>query len=202
MSSIIDTLWQFWKSLQQGQVAPLGIWSYLLLMILIIIEGPIATLFGGAAAAAGMLNPLGVLGVAMFGNLSADAFWYTFGVSTQRLWGLPFLRRYHLLIESLKVDMQRHAVKIIFMAKLSFGMTVPAIIAAGAAHVPWRRWFPVVIVGETLITGSLLLIGYFATQSLLRTEAAVVRFGIVISLILFGVIAAYMVRKIRQREGL
>ncbi|MFN2195327.1 MAG: DedA family protein [Anaerolineales bacterium] len=202
MSSIVESLWQFWRSLQQGQVAPLGIWSYLLLMVLIVIEGPIATLLGGAAAAAGMLNPLGVLGFAMFGNLSADAFWYTFGVSTQRVWSLPFLRRYHRLIESLKVDMQRHAVKIIFLAKLSFGMTVPALIAAGAAHVPWRRWFPVVILGETLITGSLLLIGYFATQSLLHTEAAVVRFGILISLILFGGFAGYLVHKVRQGEGL
>ena len=46
----------------------------MLLMILIVIQGPISTMLGGAAAAAGLLNPFGVLAVAMVGNLGADAF--------------------------------------------------------------------------------------------------------------------------------
>ena len=52
MDSFLEMMRHFWMDLQQGQVAPLGLWSYFLLMVLIVIQGPISTMFGGAAAAA------------------------------------------------------------------------------------------------------------------------------------------------------
>ena len=54
------------------------------------------------------------------------------------------------------------------MAKLSSGLAVPALIAAGLARVPWRRWFPIVLVGEVLWTSVLMLIGYCATEAIIR----------------------------------
>jgi membrane protein DedA with SNARE-associated domain len=77
-------------------------------------------------------------------------------------------------------------------------MAVPTVIAAGLAQVPWRRWFPPVVVGELIWTGSLLLVGYYATESIMRSEWAVVQFGIIVSVVLFVLMVLYVLRKAQQ----
>jgi membrane protein DedA with SNARE-associated domain len=79
MLSFIELIEQFWTNLQQGQLPQLGSWNYLLLASLIIWQGPVATLLGGAAASAGLLRPGLVFIVAICTNLSADVLWYTIG---------------------------------------------------------------------------------------------------------------------------
>ena len=142
MQFFLESLDQFWQNLQGGQLPPLGYWNYLLLMIMIIIQGPISTMLGGAVAAAGLLNPFGVLMVAMVGNLGADVFWYTMGRSSRIVSLERWSRRSQAWVGVLREAMRRHALKVLLMAKLSIGMAVPAVIAAGLARVPWRRWFP------------------------------------------------------------
>jgi membrane protein DedA with SNARE-associated domain len=66
--------------------------------------------------------------------------------------------------------MHKHTVKILFFAKLSVSFVIPSLIAAGLVKAPWRRWFPALLAAETLWTGSLVLIGYFTTESLIRVE--------------------------------
>ncbi len=201
MNPLIEVLHQFWVDLQQGQVLPLGNWSYLLLMVLIVIQGPISTMLGGAASAAGLLNPVAVLVVAMVGNLGADAFWYSMGYSSKAIWQKPFFRRYHEVAVSLQEEMRRHALKVLLMAKLSIGMAVPAVIAAGFAQVPWRKWFPVVVLGEFIWTGSLLLTGYYATHSIIASKWAIVQFGGIVSVGLFVVVMVYIVRLLRRDKS-
>lgn len=200
MIMVSEILSQLGTSLPLGQNAPAGIWIYLLLMVLIVIQGPVSTMLGGAAAAAGLLNPLGVLVVALVGNLGADVFWYSLGYSGKDIWRRRFFRRYRNIANMLRTEMQRHAVTVLLMAKLSVGMAVPTVIAAGLAQVPWRRWFPPVVVGELIWTGSLLLVGYYATESIMRSEWAVVQFGIIVSVVLFVLMVLYVLRKSQQEK--
>ncbi len=201
MTAVLDTVREFWVSLQQGQVLPLGSWSYLLLMVLIIIQGPISTMLGGAAAATGLLNPLGVLVVAMVGNLGADAFWYSMGYSSKIVWKRPFFRRYHEVVISLQLEMQRHALKVLLLAKLSVGMAVPAMIAAGFAQVPWRKWFLVVMLGEFVWTGSLLLTGYYATDSIIDSRWTIVQLGGAMSAVLIVGVGYYVWRMLQRHKA-
>jgi hypothetical protein len=50
---------------------------------------------------------------------------------------------------------------------------IPALIAAGLVKAPWKRWFPAIFSGEMLWTGSLILIGYYATEAIKRVEMGV-----------------------------
>ena len=43
----IDFLQAFWQGLLQGRLPQLGVWTYLLLGFLIVLQGPLATLLGG-----------------------------------------------------------------------------------------------------------------------------------------------------------
>ena len=84
--------------------------------------------------------------------------------------------------------MNAHARKILVTAKLTLSFAIPALIAAGLARVPWRRWFPAVAAAEVVWTGGLVLIGYNFAISLKRLEEGlqvVAIAGMVIFAILF-----------------
>jgi membrane protein DedA with SNARE-associated domain len=62
--------------------------------------------------------------------------------------------------------MIKHATRVLFLAKVTLTFVIPSLIAAGLLRIPWRRWFPALILAETLWTGSLVLIGYFTTEAI------------------------------------
>jgi membrane protein DedA with SNARE-associated domain len=151
----------------------LGPWSYLLLMVLVLIEGPIATLLGAFAASAGLMRPGLVFVSAAAANLTADTLWYSLGYMGKTDWLVKYgrvirLRQVH--IDLLKEQLRVHASRILLLGKLTLSFAVPVLIAAGMARVPWRRYLPVVALGEILWTGSLVLGGFYLRESIKRWE--------------------------------
>jgi membrane protein DedA with SNARE-associated domain len=194
----MDWIQTFWTNLQAGQLPQLGIWSYLILSFLVLIEGPIATLLGAAAASAGLLRPSLVFIFAASGNLTADILWYSLGYLGKVEWLLHYgsrigVRRSHL--DGLQNEISKHAVKFLLIAKLTAGFVIPTLIAAGLAKIPWRRWFPVVLSGEMLWTGSLVLLGYYATEAIKQIEKGV-QYLALAATALFIVIGFFGVRRI------
>ena len=204
--TLLEMMRALWTSLQQGQLPELGHWTYFVLALLVIIEGPLMTLLGAAAAATGLLRlPLVFLAAAL-GNLSADIVWYLVGRAGKLSWFLrltapakrPLARR---RIEVLKEGMSRSATKLVLVAKLSAGFVVPTLIAVGLARVPWKRWFPIAFLGETLWTGSLLLFGYFAGTYVTRAGQNLRLFGLVLTIILM-LASVWLVRRFFKQNGL
>ena len=190
----MNSLFQFFQSfviaMRDGYLPQLGLWTYLGLAFLVAIEGPVATLLGAAAASAGLMRPLLVFITAAVGNLTADTLWYTLGYAGKLEWVLRFGRRLGLqpdFLERLEQGMHEHAAKILFVAKLTVSFMIPSLIAAGLVKVPWRRWFPALFAGEMLWTGSLILIGYYATEAIKRVEQGVEYFilGLSVVFVLF-----------------
>jgi membrane protein DedA with SNARE-associated domain len=203
MDSLLKFFEGFWHSLQSGQVPNLGIWNYVLLAVFVFIEGPIATLLGAAAASAGVMKIDLVFIAASTGNLSADSAWYLLGYTGRVEWLLRHgrwlgIRRHHL--ERLRRLMNRHAPKILLAAKLTSALIIPSLIAAGMARVPWRRWFPPVLAGEVIWTGSLVLIGYYATQ-LVGKVARDVRYLAGIGIVVFLAVLVWFIRRALQQRG-
>jgi len=176
MQSFLELIQQFWTNLQQGQLPELGNWNYLLLSLLIVWQGPVATLLGAAAASAGLLKPGLVFLAGVTGNLTADILWYSVGRrgNVDRFFeegGRLDLHRNRY--QRLKHGMHQHATKVLLLAKLSAGLAVPALVTAGMTRLRWRKWFPIVFIGETIWTGTLVLIGYYATEALKQVEKGV-----------------------------
>ena len=176
MSSFAELIRNFILAMRTGQLPQLGSWTYLLLALLVAVEGPIATLLGAAAASAGLMRPWFVFIAAAAGNLTADSLWYTLGYAGKIDWLLRIGRRLGLkreVLERMEQGMHEHAVKVLFVAKLTMSFMIPSLIAAGLIKIPWRRWFPAVFGGEVIWTGSLVLIGYYATEAIKRVERGV-----------------------------
>ena len=190
MDAWIKALQDFWAGFVAGTLQPLGNWNYFFIAILVMIEGPIATLLAAMTASGGVLKPEWVFVAASVGNLLADVLWYSLGRLGKLQWLIQHGSRLGLQethIHRLQRGMHAHARKILILAKLTLSFAIPALIAAGMARVPWRRWFTSVFAAEMVWTGGLVFIGYHVTLSLRRLEAGlqiVAVVGIAIFLVL------------------
>jgi membrane protein DedA with SNARE-associated domain len=202
VNSFFQLIQNFILAMKSGQLPHLGYWTYLILALLVAVEGPVATLLGAAAASAGLMRPILVLLAAAAGNLTADSLWYTLGYAGKIEWALRFGRRLGIQRESLErleQGMHNHAAKILFLAKLTVSFMIPSLIAAGLVKVPWRRWFPAVFGGEMIWTGSLVLIGYYATEAIKRVEQGVEYLILGLSLI-FVLFLLWMGRRLLKKR--
>lgn len=173
MAAHFQTLETYWLLIASGEIPQLGVWSYILLAALVAVEGPVATLVGAVAAASGLLRPGYVFLAASAGNLTADSLWYLLGYVGKIDWIKRLGKRFGLhpeYISWFQQQMQTHAIKILFVAKLTLSLSLPALIGAGLARVPWRRWFATIFFAECIWTGGLVLAGYYLSQFVRQLE--------------------------------
>jgi membrane protein DedA with SNARE-associated domain len=199
---LIDQLKQFLNTINVIQLASWGLWSYLLLAVLVAIEGPIATLLGAAAASIGLMHPGFVFVAASTGNLTSDTLWYTLGYLGKIEWIKRFSQRLRISMEKLErleKMLHDHAPIILFFSKLTVSPMIPALIATGLIKYPWRRWFPYVFAGEMIWTGSLVLIGFFGIQAIKKVQLGI-EHVILASSIIFIVFILWLGRRYLTKE--
>jgi membrane protein DedA with SNARE-associated domain len=148
-----------------NQIQSWFLWPYILLAFLVAVEGPLATLGAAIASSTGYLDPKLVFLFASCGNLTADILWYSLGYMGK----LDLLDRYGRWF-GFKQDIHDHVGKFLFISKLTLGLVVPTLIAAGLARVPWKRWIGLLFIAEFIWTSSLVLIGYFYGSYVLQLE--------------------------------
>jgi membrane protein DedA with SNARE-associated domain len=179
----------------------LGTWAYILLAFLVLVEGPIATLAGAVAAAAGLMNPVGVFAAATTGNLLADSLWYTVGYLGKLEWlerygGWVGVRRSH--VHRFRLDIQQNAGRLVFFAKLTLGFIVPVLVATGLSRVPLRRWAPGLIGAEIVWTGLLVFLGFHFGNFVQTLERGVEWVVLVSTLTCVALLIVYLSR-LRKR---
>lgn len=203
METIIEIVREVWSTIHSGTWPELGVWSYVLLAILVATEGPVSTLLGAAAAAAGILDIRLVFLAAFLGNVIGDCLWYSIGYannlqSIYRRGRWLGLQRHHL--DRLELEMHTHATKLIALSKLAIGLIIPTLVAAGLARVPWKRWFPLVFAIEIAWTLLMVNLGYHSAELITRFEHSIQIIGVVVLVTLMGAVIWYAQRTYRQSE--
>ncbi|MFN8439697.1 MAG: VTT domain-containing protein [Caldilineaceae bacterium] len=175
-----------------------SLWQYLLIYLLVAVEGAGVTLAAAALAGTGMLTPLWVFLAAGTGNLTGDFCWYLlgyFGQFDRLLRWFPRFAKFQPQIDQFRMQVNQHAPKMLFIAKLSLGvMSIPTLVAAGMARVPLWRVAPVQILGEILWTGGLVLIGVYLGQYVTQFERGLQIASIAVGAILLLVVL-WLLRK-------
>jgi undecaprenyl-diphosphatase len=199
----LEMVREAFRELHAGYFPDLGVWSYLFLTLLVATEGPLSTLLGAAAAAAGILDVRWVFLSTMVGNVAGDSLWYALGYMGKTGWllrcgGWLGIEPRHLA--RLEREMHAHAAKLIVFAKLAYGLIVPTLVAAGMSRVPWRRWFPVVFSVETLWSLALVWVGFHATEWIAEFEHWLQIVGAVALIVLIGGIFWLIRRRIERTE--
>jgi membrane protein DedA with SNARE-associated domain len=199
---IIDQIRQFISNIDILSIAAWGYWSYLILAILVAIEGPIATLLGAAAASLGFLHPGYVFLAAATGNLTSDSLWYLLGYMGKIEWIKRFGKRLGISEQKITLmedTLYKHAPVILFFSKLTISPMIPALIATGLIKYPWRRWFPFVFLGEMIWTGSLVLIGFFGLLAVKKVQLGIEHI-ILLGSVIFIIIVILVGRKFLKKE--
>lgn len=109
------------------------------MVLLVFVEGPAATLVAATMAASGILRADLVFIFSVTANFLADVFWYLVGFSAGhggRVSRLAWLRRRMEQIESMETALHGRATQMYLLTKLSLGLlTIPVLIASGLARV-------------------------------------------------------------------
>ncbi len=179
-----------------------NIWAYFLLALLVAVEGPAATLVAAWASSNNLLNPVVVFFAASTGNLLADILWYSLGYLgklewLERLGSLVGLRQ--STVRRLETTIESNAPRLIFIAKLTLGFVIPVLFATGMARVPLRRWLPVLLIGETIWTGALVVLG-FTLGKYLQTLKLGLQIVTVAGGAIFLVILIHLINRNRQKK--
>lgn len=183
---------------------PLAVWAYFLLMILVAVEGPIATLVGAVAASTGLLNPVLVFVSASLGNLTADVLWYSLGYIGKGEWLMKLSGRFGVkenVMTRLQKDVHEHIHTVLFIAKLTMGLVIPTLLAAGLTRVPFKRWFGVLFAAECIWTGSLVLAGYYFGAFTQHIEANLRWISLAGAMMLVLIVITYISRFRHGREN-
>lgn len=179
-----------------------SIWYYALIVLLVAVDGEVAILVAAGAASTGFLNPVAVFFAGALGNVVSDSLWYALGYYGRIDWFLSRFKWMRITPEKLasaKELVDRDAVKLLAIAKLTNWMTIPALIATGASRVAHRRWLPLVVASNFLISLILVLIGYYMASSFLQIQNGLQYAGVGFTL-LFILFVLYSVRRYLNKK--
>ncbi len=106
--------------------------------IFILLQGRLSAVGSGAAAAAGYLNLGPFILIALLIRVIVDIIWYRLGSSghVDRIFKGTGL--YKAIAGPLDGDLRDRPMRFMFLAKVSNGLSVPAVIMAGNAGIPFR----------------------------------------------------------------
>ncbi len=199
---------EVWNAIRTGQLPDLGFWSYVILMVLVFIEGPAATLVAATMAASGILRADLVFFFSMLANFLADVFWYSlgyFGGNRRLLLRIGWVRRRWFTIRRLQKNLHGRAARIYLLTKLSMGLlTIPLLIASGLARVPWYRLALVSLVVEPLWNAMLVLAGLRLGEYVAQMERGLQVIAVVGTVVVLFVLLFFYRRifaRLAQRMG-
>jgi membrane protein DedA with SNARE-associated domain len=134
-------------------------YKYIILIPLAIIEGPIVTVVCGFLVTRDFFNPLLVYVVMVLGDIVGDGWIYYMGYKGKRF--LKYFKITDEKLEKAKEYFHENHIKAVAMSKLIHGLGFTGLVAAGASHVPYKRYFQTCAIISCIQTLVMLLIGIF-----------------------------------------
>jgi membrane protein DedA with SNARE-associated domain len=134
-------------------------YKYLILIPLSIIEGPIVTVVVGFLVTLHYFNPFVVYLVMVLGDIIGDGLIYYIGRSSGRL--LKFFKVSEERLEHAKKYFVNNHRKALLMSKLVHGVGFTGLLAAGASHVPYKKYFTTCAIISMIQSLVMLLLGIF-----------------------------------------
>ena len=139
-------------------------YGYWIMLPLMILEGPVATLIAAVLASLGAFNAFVVLALSIAGDMMGDVVLYGLGYK----YGLGFVRhigKYIGITEKLVSKMEkyftRHGGKTIFAVKSTTGLCWAAFTAAGIVKMDFKKFVKYSFLGGVVWSGFLVAMGYF-----------------------------------------
>jgi membrane protein DedA with SNARE-associated domain len=139
-------------------------YGYFVMLPLMIVEGPVATIIAAMLASLGAFNVFVVLLFSILGDIIGDVILFGLGYH----YGMGFVRRvgkYMGITEKLVMRMEKyfaaHGGKTIFAVKSTTGLCWATFVAAGIVKMDFKKFVRYSIMGGIIWSGFLVAMGYF-----------------------------------------
>ncbi|MDD5396991.1 MAG: DedA family protein [Candidatus Moranbacteria bacterium] len=176
-------------------------YGYWLMLPLMIIEGPIATIFAAMLASLGAFNVWIVLVFSIAGDMIGDMLLYGAGYK----WGMGFVHgfgKYLGITENVVLKMEKyfekHGGKTIFAVKSTTGLCWATFAAAGVVKMNFKKFVKYSFYGGIVWSGFLVAMGYFYGYLWKEIKQYISWVGwivFVVALVSFAVITLYKRKK-------
>jgi len=140
-------------------------YKYLIVIPISILEGPIISVICGFLATLGVFNPLLIFIIMIAGDIIGDAIFYYIGYKGNKLF-----KYFHIdeeKVEKAKIYFQNHHKKAIAGSKILWGIGTAGLIAAGALHTPYKKYFKTCAMYSIAQSFIMIMLGIFFGQSYL-----------------------------------
>jgi membrane protein DedA with SNARE-associated domain/membrane-associated phospholipid phosphatase len=195
----------------------LGAWTYLLVGGLAFLEtgafvglvapGEFTVMLGGAVASQGDISLPLIIAITWLSAFAGDSVSFLLGARLGRGFLVRHGERFRITSDRLEMVegyFARHGGKTILLGRFIGLVRALAPFIAGSSRLPYRRFAPYSILGTGLWSIALILIGYFAAQSLDKVTEIVGKgllvFGIVVGIVVALVVAYRFLREAENRR--
>src|SRR4030042_1094231 len=139
-------------------------WGYPTMLLLMIVEGPFATIASAFLASIGYFNVFIVFGLSVLGDVIGDIILYYIGYfGGSRI--LPKVERFLKIsgatVEKLKNKFHQNSERLIFYVKSTTGLSYITFITAGAVRMNFWKFIKNSILGGLVWSSFIVILGYF-----------------------------------------
>lgn len=193
----------FWNVADAQLIDYIKTVGYSTLFIIMVIEGPIASIIGAFLASLGFFNITAIFFLSLFGDILGDMILYAIGY-----WGgekslkkaQKILKIRDKTIEKLFRFFRKHGIKTIFVVKSTTGLCWITFVAAGVFKMKFSRFFQGSFFGGIIWSIFLVSVGYFFGYAFLEIEKYIRYAGIIIFASFIAVIIAITIFKKYQLQ--
>ena len=174
-------------------------YKYAILIPLSIIEGPIVSVVAGFLTTQGVLNLLLVFLIMIIGDIIGDGIFYFIGYKGKKLF--HYFKINEEKIEKAKIYFQENHNKAIAASKIMWGIGTAGLIAAGALHVPYKRYFKTCALysfGQSFI---MIILGIFFGQAYIIIGKYFNYYSALVSILVIAFLLFFVfIRKYKQNK--
>lgn len=162
-------------------------------MPLSIIEGPIVAVICGFLVTLKVMNPLLAYVILVVGDVVGDGIIYYIGYSGKRF--LKYFKITEEKLEKAKTYFHENHKKAIAMSKLVHGIGFTGLIAAGASHVPYKRYFKTCTLISLVQSFVMILIGFLFGHAYVQIGKYLNYYAAVVSVLALVILLFVFIRK-------
>lgn len=168
-------------------------YKYFILFPLAVIEGPILMIICGFLVTLGILNPILVYAIIVMGDIVGDLFQYYMGYYGKKL--LPYFKITDKKLEETKKYFTNNYKKAIVMSKVIYGIGFVGLVAGGAMHLPFGKYFKTCLVVSLVQYFIFLIIGIFFGQAYVVIGKYLDYYAAGVSVVVLVILLFVLIRK-------
>lgn len=179
-------------------------WGYPSMLLIMILEGPIATLTAAFLASLGYFNVVLVFCISVIGDIIGDIILYTIGYHGGRrilLKAEKLLKVKSSLVGKMEKQFEKRGPKIIFYVKSTTGLIYITFLLAGVTRMNFKKFLYYTTLGGLVWSFVLVVLGYFFGYAAVKISSYIKYAGIgIFVLAALTLIVINLIKKYRTKD--